>query len=91
MMRLPIVSLVIAVAVLAAATRMASAQSPNSYPWCAKVITRTAATSCYYTTKELCMLTVSGIGGNCYQNPGYRGPAARAAQPRHTRRRVRPS
>jgi hypothetical protein len=91
MMRLPIASLIVAAAVIAGATRTASAQSPNSYPWCAKVITRTAATSCYYATKELCMLTISGVGGYCYQNPGYSGPAIRAVQPRHRRRHVRSS
>jgi hypothetical protein len=87
-MRLPIASLIIAAALLAGATHTASAQSPNSYPWCAKIITRTAATSCYYATKELCMLSVSGVGGYCYLNPGYRGPVAGVARPLHKRRRV---
>jgi hypothetical protein len=88
MLRLPIASLVVAAAVLAGASQTASAQSPNSYPWCAKIITRTAATSCYYANRELCMLTISGIGGYCYQNPGYVGPAAGVARPLHKRRRV---
>jgi hypothetical protein len=91
-MRLPVLCPVVALitaAGLAGASRIASAQSPNSYPWCAKVVTRTAATSCYYANRELCMQTISGIGGYCYQNPGYRGPATGAARPRH--RRVYPS
>jgi hypothetical protein len=87
-MRLTIASLMTAAALLAGATHPASAQSPNSYPWCAKVITRTAATSCYYASKELCMLTISGVGGYCYLNPGYRGPVAGVARPLHKRRRV---
>jgi Protein of unknown function (DUF3551) len=88
-MRLPVLSPVaalgVAAAVLAGAGHTASAQSPNSYPWCAKVVTRSAATSCYYANRELCMQTISGIGGYCYQNPGYRGPDAGATQsgPRH--------
>ncbi len=87
-MRLPTASLIIAAALLAAATHAASAQSPNSYPWCAKLITKTAATSCYYANRELCMQTVSGIGGYCYLNPGYRGPVAGVVRPLHKRRRV---
>ena len=71
MLRLPIASLVVAAAVLAGASQTASAQSPNSYPWCARIVTRNAATSCYYKTKELCMLSVSGVGGYCYESPYY--------------------
>jgi Protein of unknown function (DUF3551) len=98
---LPISSLVVAasllaaallaVALLAGASRTASAQSPNSYPWCARIVTRNAATSCYYKTKELCMLSVSGVGGYCFENPGYRGPAAAVARPARGRRQARHS
>jgi Protein of unknown function (DUF3551) len=85
-MRLPIASLVIATALLAGATQTASAQSPNSYPWCAQYYTRSTATSCYFASRQLCAQTVSGIGGRCYQNPGYRGAVAMAAPRRYRHR-----
>jgi hypothetical protein len=85
-MRLPIASLVIAAAVLVGATQTASAQSPNSYPWCARYYTQAAPTSCYFASRQLCAQTVSGIGGYCFQNPGYRGAVARAAPRRYGHR-----
>jgi hypothetical protein len=81
------------VAAFAGAPQAASAQSPNSYQWCGKNYTRGTPTSCYYASKELCMATVSGIGGICYPNPGYRGAAVlpryygAVVQPRHHRYR----
>ncbi len=63
-------------AALIGAPQAASAQSPYSYPWCAKLYLKNGATSCYYASWQLCMATVSGIGGYCYQNPAYRGAAA---------------
>ncbi len=80
-MRLTILPFAVAIA-LAGGIGAAPAQSPNSYPWCARVVTKTAATSCYYASKELCMQTISGVGGYCYQNPTYRGPAARPGRSR---------
>jgi hypothetical protein len=85
-MRVPIPSLVVAFVALAGGVDAASAQTPYSYPWCAKIITKSVETSCYYATKELCTQTISGVGGFCYQNPAYRGPAARAARAVHKRR-----
>ena len=87
-MRLPFLSLLVAAAALAGASQTASAQSPYSYPWCAKYFTWSTPTGCYYASKELCMQTVSGIGGYCYLNPAYRGPNAGATRPLHKRRRV---
>jgi hypothetical protein len=49
----------------------ASAQSPYSYPWCAKYFSRVYATSCYYTSWQQCQDTISGIGGYCFQSPYY--------------------
>ena len=63
----------------------ASAQSPYSYPWCAKLYLRGTATSCYYANRDLCMATVSGIGGYCYLNPAYNGGGF--LPPRHYRYR----
>jgi Protein of unknown function (DUF3551) len=62
-------------ATLVGAPQTASAQSPNSYPYCARIFLRGTATSCYYASREQCMATVSGVGGYCYLNPGYRGGA----------------
>jgi len=82
-MRPTIAALVLAAAFVGA-PQTASAQSPNSYAWCAKYFTRGTPTSCYYATQQLCMATVSGIGGYCYLNPGYRGAmvSARYYSPR---------
>jgi Protein of unknown function (DUF3551) len=90
-MRLTILPFAVAIATLAGGIGAAPAQSPNSYPWCARVVTKAASTSCYYATKELCMLTISGVGGYCYENPGYQGRAAGAARPAHKQRPGRPS
>jgi Protein of unknown function (DUF3551) len=81
-MRPTLAALALAAAVIGA-PQAASAQSPYSYPWCAKLYLKSGETSCYYASRQLCMETVSGIGGYCYQNPAYRGAAA--ATPRHRR------
>jgi len=88
-MRLLILSLVLANAALMGATDPASAQSPTSYPWCSRSGDRTNTNVCYFTSKEQCMQTSSGIGVFCFQNPYYRrSPSARdkaanARRPRH--------
>jgi Protein of unknown function (DUF3551) len=61
----------------------ASAQSPTSYPWCARIVASGAdgggdATSCYYTSREQCMATISGIGVYCYRSPYYHATPAKA-------------
>lgn len=60
------------------ANQPASAQSPYSYPWCAKYFSRVYATSCYYTSWQQCEATVSGIGGYCFQSPYFREGALAA-------------
>jgi hypothetical protein len=69
----PILAALALAAAVAGAPQNASAQSPYSYPFCAKLYTRGTPTSCYYASREQCMATVSGVGGYCYLNPGYRG------------------
>jgi Protein of unknown function (DUF3551) len=88
-MRSHIFSLALASAALIGATELASAQSPYSYPWCSRQVTgrEGSATSCYFTSYQQCMTTISGIGGYCYQNPGYRGPASANGPARTARRR----
>jgi hypothetical protein len=88
-MRSRIVSLVLVSAALMGATASASAQSPYSYPWCSRQLVRDGfTTSCYFTSYQQCMTTISGIGGYCYQSPYYHGPATalgQAAVKRHRR------
>jgi hypothetical protein len=43
-MRLTILPFVVAIATLASGIGAAPAQSPYSYPWCARVITKSAST-----------------------------------------------
>ena len=101
-MRLPILWLFLIAAVLLGEIQAASAQSPTSYPWCARYFDRRGgATSCYFAGQEQCMTTVSGIGGYCYKSPYYQAAPttappveqdSRLAHPRrhrHTRERPR--
>jgi hypothetical protein len=64
-MRLPILSFFLIVAALLGEIQAASAQSPTSYPWCAKYFGNwnVDATSCYFTSYQQCRTTLSGIGG----------------------------
>ena len=48
------------------------AQSAYSYPWCALYGDRSGAQSCYFTSRQQCMTTLSGIGGTCIRSPYYR-------------------
>jgi hypothetical protein len=73
-------------AVFVGAPQTASAQSPYSYPWCARLYLKNGATSCYYASRQVCMGTVSGVGGYCFQNPAYRGAAV--SSPRYRRWRA---
>jgi hypothetical protein len=73
-MRLPITSLFL-IAALLGDFQAASAQSPTSYPWCSRS-GRSSANNCYFTSKEQCQRTISGIGAFCLTNPYYR-PSSR--------------
>jgi hypothetical protein len=77
-MRLPIHSALLIVAAIAGGSQVASAQSPTSYPWCAKTGKDSAATSCYFTSYRQCMTTISGVGGYCFQSPYYQASLAGA-------------
>ena len=65
-MRLPILSFFLIAAALLGEVQSASAQSPTSYPWCAKYFDSWmfSSISCYYTSYEQCRTTMSGIGGS---------------------------
>jgi hypothetical protein len=61
------------------ANEPASAQSPYSYPWCARYYGKYAgAMSCYYTSWQQCQTTMSGIGGYCFQSPYFQASALAA-------------
>jgi uncharacterized protein DUF3551 len=82
-MRLPIFLLFLVAAALFGDIQSASAQSAYSYPWCSRYFKRGGGgMSCYYTSYEQCMATVSGIGGYCFQSPFYQAPAAKATRRR---------
>jgi len=88
-MRSKISTLVVISVALIGTAQSASAQSPYSYPWCSRQSTGRSgsATSCYFTSYQQCMTTISGIGGWCYQNPAYHASAAvplvKSRRPRH--------
>ena len=42
--------------------------------------------SCYFTSREQCMATLSGIGGYCFESPYYHSALAKTTvQPRGRR------
>jgi hypothetical protein len=97
MVRSPIPSLLLITAALIGGRQMAYAQSPESYPWCGiRYVTEGTSRSCYYTSREQCMATLSGgAGGLCVESPYYRAqpiklPHGPLVNPRH-RRHARPN
>jgi len=76
MTRAPIIVLFVIAAALLGETQVANPQSAYSYPWCAIYFgdggTLGGAMSCYYTSREQCRTTMSGIGGLCVESPYYR-------------------
>jgi Protein of unknown function (DUF3551) len=90
-MRPPILWLFLIAAVPLGEIQAASAQSPTSYPWCAR-FRSIGATSCYFTSYQQCMTTLSGIGGFCYPSPYYDAapisapPVEQNSRPAHPRR-----
>jgi Protein of unknown function (DUF3551) len=85
-MRSRILLLVVVSAALMGAADLASAQSAYSYPWCSRQSAwKGSTTSCYFTSYQQCMTTISGIGGYCYQSPYYHGPTAYGQAPARSR------
>ena len=70
-MRPLMLSLLLIAAAVLGETRVASAQSPTSYPWCARMGKDAGATCCYFSSYQQCMTTISGIGAYCFQSPYY--------------------
>ncbi len=91
MTRKPIIVLLIIAAALLGKTQVSNAQSAYSYPWCSLGGARDSnALSCYYTSREQCRTTMSGIGGNCIESPYYHAqstplPHRSFVKPRHRR------
>ena len=91
MMRMPIIALFAIAAALLAETQISNAQSAYSYPWCSLGGAKDSnALSCYYTSREQCRTTMSGIGGNCVESPYYHAqstllPHRSVVKPRHRR------
>jgi len=73
-MRLPTLSLLLISAVLLGEMHAASAQSPTSYPWCSRGGDGDNYNICYFTSKEQCQATTSGVAAFCFANPYYRPP-----------------
>jgi hypothetical protein len=71
-MRLPTLPLLLISAVLFGEMHAASAQSPNSYPWCSRGGDGDNYNICYFTSKEQCQGTTSGVTAFCFANPYYR-------------------
>jgi hypothetical protein len=89
-MRSPVLSLFLIAAALIGGPETTYAQSPESYPWCgARFAISGDSRSCYYTSWEQCMATMSGIGGLCTQSPYYHPrPAPRAVNATKKKSRV---
>ena len=87
-MRLPVLSLMLIAAGLAADALPAAAQSPTSYPWCARIPkTDGDATSCYFTSYQQCLATASGRDAYCAANPYFNAKAELLPHRKMSRRR----
>jgi hypothetical protein len=77
-MRLPILAIILLLvtAALFGGSLATSAQSANSYPWCARYYKDGGGTPrCNFANHEQCTASISGIGGLCVRNLQY-GPRA---------------
>jgi len=80
------IAIVMAVAAFGIGLADRPAHAADPYRWCAVYGGggEGGATNCYFVTIEQCRAAVSGMGGFCYHNPFYTGPAADG--PRRTRK-----
>jgi hypothetical protein len=68
--------LLLVAAALFGESLVTSAQSANSYPWCARYYKDGGGTPrCNFASREQCMASISGVGGLCVRNLQY-GPRA---------------
>ena len=75
-------------ALLLSATLAAPARADIEYAWCAEYSGNDGpmGTNCGFSTLAQCRATISGIGGDCYENPFYKPPAARPKKTKSPRR-----
>jgi len=81
-MRLQMTLLFLVAVALSSATQGASAQSAYSYPWCSYDVGRSGQFSCYFSSFQQCIATISGIGGLCVSSPYYHPQPAASRQRR---------
>ncbi|HEY2136236.1 MAG TPA: DUF3551 domain-containing protein [Xanthobacteraceae bacterium] len=77
----------LALATITVAVALASATSPGRaqyYPWCLIISDKTGSWSCYFATRDQCMMSAGGNVGFCAQNPAYRDPPPPARRHRRT-------
>jgi len=67
-MRKLILGIVAGAAALAATT---SASRAQYYPWCLIISDKNGSWTCYFTSREQCMMSAGGNVGFCAQNPAY--------------------
>jgi hypothetical protein len=87
-MRVAILSLSLAAALLSGGTQAGLSQPVSAYAWCGIYPDEIGGQNCYFASREQCMTTMSGIGGFCTQSLYYRpqpAPSGAAAYPLHRR------
>jgi hypothetical protein len=57
------------VVIMGGFSAMTTEANAQYYPWCATYSTKGGSESCSFVSFGQCQLSVSGIGGFCYQNP----------------------
>jgi Protein of unknown function (DUF3551) len=76
----------LAAAIAAAALLFGNGARAQNYPWCSNFADG-AGTNCGFSTREECLLTISGSGGYCDQNTQYQAAAAAPTQRQTPKRR----
>ena len=71
-------ALTLSIFLVAAPTFVAGPIYAQNLPWCA-IMDNDGTTQCNYTTQQQCLATLSGIGGECIQNPAGSAPQAPVA------------
>ncbi len=62
-------TILLAAVVIGGASVMTTEANAQYYPWCATYSMKGGSESCSFVSFGQCRLSVSGIGGFCYQNP----------------------
>jgi hypothetical protein len=43
----------------------------QNYPWCLVISDKTGSMTCYFSTRDQCMMSTGGNVGFCMRNPAY--------------------